>query len=496
MRALASSLGSWRLLERQEGTRVPHGLTFPLAVVEAIGRSHGLVMVAEEETDERALDFDAVFVSVMDARCLFDAGKHFAEWGIPPRRADRGDRCPLVFVGGQMLRNPQPFYDVADVIVVGDAEDPLPALLDLWHSHDRTSFLRRAADVPGVLVPVHHSVDHPVVLSVARDIGVTLREDITVSLDGTRRMEIARGCRYKCGFCSLGWRAPLRENAAAQVVEAVRLSPRRVHLQAGDAESHTGIRVIRRALDEHQAYDQGWTGRLDTLLANPDATNHASKRYAFGVEGVSHRLRRAVGKGYLTDERLVRDTCAHLAAIDGDSKGRAAWHVIAGLPTQRPDEWRHLARVISDIQRSYRGKHARNLSLHWQPFCPLPGTPMQWYAAGASARVMASRMKAVEGHGRVRIRSVVGRTDEAARLATVLARSDRRAVRVLERTEATTARAAAYMTGATWLELDPSEPAPWDHVLSWMSVDDLRAAKLAIDERLNAINHKKKSRSC
>ena len=48
MRALASSFSAWRLLEQQEGTKVPHGLVYSLAVVESIGRPHGLELVAEE----------------------------------------------------------------------------------------------------------------------------------------------------------------------------------------------------------------------------------------------------------------------------------------------------------------------------------------------------------------------------------------------------------------------------------------------------------------
>jgi hypothetical protein len=484
MRALGSSFGSWRLLERQEGTSVPHSLTFPLAVVEAIGRPHGLMLTAEEETTEEARSFDAIFVSVMDSRCLFDAPRYFRQWQVPPRRTSRTNQHPLVVFGGQATRNPTTFYDVADVIVVGDAEDPLPLLLKSWQGASRAAFLRRAADIPGVLVPWHHAPDHPVVQSVAEDIGVTLRSEVTVSLDGSRRMEIARGCRYKCTFCSLGWRQPLRENSAADVIGAIRRSPRKVHLQAGDAESHTGITELRRALDEHDAYDQGWTGRLDTLLQKP-TTTHAAKRYAFGVEGVSYRLRAAVGKRYLTDDRLINDTCAHLEAIQGDSKGRAAWHLIAGLPGTRPGEWRALIQVLRGIQREYKGKHARNLSLHWQPFSPLPGTPMQYFGVGHGAGMMAQRFGMVEGGRRVRVRNISGRTDGGARCATLLARADQRAVRFFESSTRLSAEHLAELVGATWGELDPDICHPWDHVVCWASPARLRRAYKTVLQRLS-----------
>ena len=313
MRAFASSLFAWRSIEKQEGIKVPHGLVFPLAVVEAIGAPHGLAFAAEETTPDGPSGFDAIFISVLDSRCMVEAAKHFRAWGVPFRRSDRQPfgRYPLVWCGGQGLHNPLPMAPVFDLCVIGDGEDPLPSLLALWERHGNTrGFLAAAATVPGVFVPSHHDPREVTIeQSVSSDVGITLRNAIDVSHNKTRRIEIARGCRYKCTFCSLGWRTPVRENSAEQIITEIKRSPKLVHLQAGDAESHSGIDEIRTALRAHGGHDQGWTGRLDSLFENPDQTIPGQKRYAFGIEGMSYRLRAAVGKGYLTDERLVDDTC-------------------------------------------------------------------------------------------------------------------------------------------------------------------------------------------
>src|SRR5690606_22373580 len=101
----------------------------------------------------------------------------------------------------------------------------------------RRAFLADAAAIEGVFVPAIHDRRRDVIhQSVARDVSITLRESISVAHDGSRRIENARGCRYKCAFCTLGWRTPVRENGAEPVVAAIRASPKRVHLQAGDAE--------------------------------------------------------------------------------------------------------------------------------------------------------------------------------------------------------------------------------------------------------------------
>jgi hypothetical protein len=474
MRAFASSFGAWRSIEQNAGVKVPHGLVFSLAVVGAIGASHGLEMVAEEDA-KRPDGFDSIFASVLDSRCMVPACRHFRSWRVPFRRADRTPtgRYPLVWMGGQGLHNPMPMYDVADLIVVGDAEDPLPELLLLWERHGNSDgFLSAASTVPGVLVPAHHDPSEArIVQSVASDISVTLRNYIDVSHNGTRRVEIARGCRYKCAFCSLGWRAPVRENPAADVVSEIRKSKKTIHLQAGDAESHSGIDAIRIALRKHGGHDQGWTGRFDTLLENPDQTIPGQKRYAFGVEGVSYRIRRAVGKAYLTDERLVSDTLRVFESLapsksGRDSPGRIAWHLISGWPTETRKEVMALVEMIQRIANEWRGPTKR-LAVHWQPLQPLPGTPAQWCAAGHGAKKQAGLLEwALDTMPAIYLTQNGGRTDQMALVCASLARSDRRGAALLEALEKSrvTPDEAAAISGATHGALDPDAPLPWDWI--------------------------------
>jgi radical SAM superfamily enzyme YgiQ (UPF0313 family) len=491
MKVVASSFGAWRSIEQNEGVKVPHGLVFSLAVLEALGKPHGLEMVAEEHA-AGVNGFDAVFISVIDSRCMTEAAKHFRDWRVPFRRADRRPvgKYPLVWAGGQGLHNPRPMAPALDLCVIGDAEDPLPALLALWHRHGNSAgFLAAAATVPGVFVPDHHDPSETtIVQSVAQDISVTMRHEIDVSHNKTRRLEIARGCQFKCAFCSLGWRTPLRENSAEQIITEIQRSSKLVHLQAGDAESHSGIVTIRAALQQHGGYDQGWTGRYDTLLENPDQSIPGQKRYAFGVEGVSHRLRAAVGKGYLTDERLIDDTCRFFDNLEGDTKGRAAWHVIAGLPTERVSETLDLGRVIAEIDRRRSGKTSRNLSIHWQPFQPLPGTPMQWCAGGTGARKLSARLKPFEGLPWCRVRQVGGRTDEMALVCSVLARADERGADLLEAMEErrVSADEAARIAGVGYGALDPDAPLPWDFVQQHFDRATLRRAYDVMMRRLTA----------
>ena len=472
------------MLQENSKTKGKHGLAFPLAIVAAIGKPFGLTIDAQEH-HPLAAGYDAVFVTVLDSRCMLESAKHFHSMGIPLRRAERPvGKFPLVWAGGQGLHNPRPYGDIADLILIGDAEDALPVLLRLWDSHGNTvQFLEEAANVPGVWVPSLGL--YPVTQQVASDIGISLRNDIRVSLDGSRRMEIARGCRSKCTFCSLGWRAPVRENSASDILHQVSLSGKRVHLQAGDAEGHREIATIRRELAVMGSLDQGWTGRVDSFFENPEGRVAGHKRYAFGIEGISQRLRAAVGKPNLTDEYLAQSTAEFFRRIEGDSMGKTCWHVIAGLPTERASEALDLGLVIQRINELSSGT-ARELEIHWQPFQPLPGTPMQWCAAGTGARKLAARIKSWERLPWCRIKQIAGRGDNTALICSALARSDERGIRIMEEYPSgeLTPERACEISGATFGEISVSEELPWDFVQHHYHRETLEKAHHVMMKRL------------
>ncbi len=495
MRAFASSLRVWENFDIREHRKGRHDLTFSLALVGAIGCDHGLVLVPEELTRESPKTFDAVFVNVMDSRTMADTAKHVARWKVPLRRRDRGAAFPFVWAGGQGLRNPLPFAEVADLIVLGDSEEPLPILLSLWDQHGRsTAFLEEAARVPGVFVPsVHDRKRDRLRLVVADDIGVSLRQDIRVSLDKSRRLEIARGCPYRCPYCSLGWRARYRENPTDQVLATLADCPKRVHLQAGDAESHSGIVELRAALKRHGQSDLGWTGRLDTVIKRLRADGSsvpAQKRYAVGIEGVSHRLRRAIGKPLLTDDALVEWNLELLARIEDDRVGRTCWHLMGGLPTEdAAAETQELLAVLRRIDQARRHRSAKYIEIHWQPFQPLPGTPMQWCAAGRVSKHAVHSLTVAEDFSNIKVVQYVGRSNEMAQICTILSRSDERGIDLLEALggpRMVTVAEAERICGVTAGPLPVDAPLPWDFIDSYFPRSTLECAHRCTMDQLAA----------
>ena len=170
-------------------------------------------------------------------------------------------------------------------------------------------------------------------------------------------MWVSRGCPVRCAFCQTGWacrhqahpypeaairdanapgRVTLVSNALASVPFAARLPP--TH-----AASHT-FASIRGILP------QTHTVRL-------------------GIEGVSERLRLAVGKPIPCAD-LVDETVRLMGA------GRCVrWFLIAGLPGERGSDWDELRESLRAV--AVMGADHGVLQVSFTAWTPEPATPLR-----------------------------------------------------------------------------------------------------------------------
>lgn len=485
MRMLATSLGAWDTIEA--GQRHRHGLTFPLAIVAAVLAECGYTDLAVWEGDERprgrARDYDLLLVSAMDSRHYWRLVPWLRAIGCPPRAADRSAADPLVIVGGQAATAPGPIEPFADVVYVGEAEAHVPDLMRALETAraagwSRSRTLEAVAAVPGCLVPSHLPEGHVVHQVFAEDISLTLRQRICVSHRAVQRLEIARGCKSRCGFCALGWRAPYRENAASEVIHALQATRaagiREIHLSAGDAEGHSEIETLRDAVRALGLRDHGWTGRLDTMR---DCSVSAGKQFAFGIEGLSHRLRRAVGKPRLTNDYIVQEVEAYWRS----GGRRLMFHLIGSLPTESDldaMEFEELLDRLAYIAHSLRVRF--HLEVGRQPFGPLPHTPMQYCAPGISTERIGRVVARHVGGPYLAVVDKEGQRPPEALLNAIVMRGGRevaplveggppRLPRHLAMARATLSawlRRAGLNPERYWSRWDPDAPTPWEHVRS------------------------------
>lgn len=134
--------------------------------------------------------------------------------GIPVLRSERDTRHPLVVCGGPLtFSNPTPLYAFADVVVMGESEDVLPAVVDTLLSagvgsmtpseNDRSALLLRLSELPGVWVPAYHGERLPKVAA-ADDAKLPATSSILTphtELSSMFLIEPERGCSRGCTYC-------------------------------------------------------------------------------------------------------------------------------------------------------------------------------------------------------------------------------------------------------------------------------------------------------
>jgi hopanoid C-3 methylase len=207
----------------------PLGLICVAGCLEPEGHECKVVDLRIDGTEEGLASCRAFAPDVVGLQCNFTTERNRTR-----RLAQRIKReMPGVFVvvgGHDASREPEWFADPAvDAIAVGDGEDVMPPLVDA---------LARGADlakVPGLLLPAggglrstgpaparrrlddlplpaRHLISH-----YAPHYYINFRKPLAL-------METARGCPFKCNFCSV-WKfheSTFREKSAARVVEELR----------------------------------------------------------------------------------------------------------------------------------------------------------------------------------------------------------------------------------------------------------------------------------
>ena len=85
---------------------------------------------------------------------------------IPIFSKERSDGHPFVIAGGPCAYNPEPLADIMDFFVIGEAEEAIIEVMNLYKSFKergekrRQRFLEEVARIPGVYVPSLYRVSY------------------------------------------------------------------------------------------------------------------------------------------------------------------------------------------------------------------------------------------------------------------------------------------------------------------------------------------------
>jgi len=451
--------------------------------------------------------------------------------GIPIFASDRRETDPLVLGGGPGVNNPEPMAPFMDLMLIGEAEDALPLLLDRYRAlraagttrADLLVALAREFDflypcgliepewnADGTLAALTPKVDGLPPTTVAAHVADFENAFVptapivpnTEVVHDRITIEIMRGCPRQCRFCESGrTKGRVRFRSPEKIMELARDTYRHTGLEEISLTSlspsdHPRLKAILTTLDAQFA-PRGVSLSLPSLHTNdqlelvPRLLGSVRKSGLTMVpEAGLPRLRQVIGKAIL-DEHLFA------GAREAWSRG---WNLIklyfmVGLPTETEEDIRAIPRLatrVSDLRREF-GKGPGKVNLAVSNFVPKPHTPFQ-FAPMASEEYLARTRDLLHKllpERRMALR--VHRVDRSI-LEGVLARGDRRIGRAIYEAWRAGARfdawdelfnMSAWQAGFKAAGLDPAfyahrprtrdEVLPWDRVTVGDSKTDLWA---------------------
>ena len=255
---------------------------------------------------------------------------------------------PRVIIGGFNTFNPVPFLAYADAVVCGDGEYLITEAIDGDYSsesiltNDKKTVIWRNVNS---LVGFAHETKN------------------------VCRIEIARGCKAKCKFCAISALKPYREVPLQEIENQIKTTrAKRVALFAPEPTFHTHNNDLQDLCHKYGKTRLDTDVRLDRI-ANRHMDGGVLRS---GIEGLSERLRKSVGKPYKNDYIVE-------AVGRAIKQGRRAMfcYLILDLPGEQEADFEEFTTTLHDIE-TIQGCESFLLIPSPSVFMPSPHTPMEY----------------------------------------------------------------------------------------------------------------------
>ena len=515
----------------------------PWADAERVMRQRGLPLFTWD-TRQPVRDADILAISLQYELCFTTVLNMLDLAGIPLRSADRTDAHPLVVAGGPQADNPEPMAEFLDLVVIGDGEHSLAAILDAYRGYKRDGVPRRemipllARRFPWIYAPnlydVRYKPDGTIAALVPKLDGLPARIERcrTPDFDAAPfperplvpwvpvvhdriSIEIMRGCPQVCRFCHAGYtKRPLFYRSVERVLEIAERAYRATgHDQLGLLSLSTAdypllpeLAARLNARFAPRMVNLSFPSlRIDRMLRHIPwmASGVRKGSITLAVEAARDDLRAAIRKK-VTDGNLMDG----LREVYRAGWQRVKLYFMAGFPGERDDDitgiW-DLSLAVSQERRRLGRPPARvTAAVGW--LVPKPFTPFQW-AAQAPPEYFHDVRRRLLHLQRSRPGAVCIRTHNVATsiLEAVMARGDRRLGAVIHEAWRRGARfdgwaetfdASIWQRAFDAVGVDPAwyarrertfdEVLPWDHIGLRIGRDFLVRSYLDYCQRLAA----------
>jgi len=503
----------------------------PWADMEQKMRESGIPLFALE-TKDPIKQFDMVGFTLQYEMTYTNVINMLDLAGIPLLSKDRGEEDPIVLAGGPCAFNPEPLADFLDLVVLGDGEEVIDDLLDIYKitkekKQNKEVFLKEASKIRGVYVPKFYEPkyrDDGTILAInpiSADIPSTVTKSIVADLDKAYypktmivpymeiihdriALEIFRGCSRGCRFCQAGiiYR-PVRERSADAILKV-----------ASDLIKSTGyedLSLVSLSSSDYQQFDKLLPDLTKMLKSNKMSLSLPSMRIdsfanefkddihtikktgvTLAPEAGSQRLRDVINKGVEEQDLYASVKYANEMGIDSFKL-----YFMIGLPTEEQSDIIGISEMVKGVKECRYSLNKTNkvpklkITVSVSSFVPKAFTPFQWVAQDSVEQLKAKLSNLISG---LRIKGVVFNWHDPALsfIEAVLARGDRKLGNLIKRAWENGCKFdgwSEHFKLETWLRsfaevnLDPhfyanrnrsaDEIFPWEHIDVGVSKDYL-----------------------
>lgn len=387
----------------------------PWVDMEKLMRENNIPLYALE-TKDPIKDFDFIGFTLQYEMSYTNILNMIDLAGIPVRASERGEEDPIIMCGGPCAYNPEPLYDIADFFAMGEGEEQMNEIMDLYKKYKgkKKEFLRELSHIEGIYVPSLYSIEYkedgtikefkPLYDDVPKKVKKRIIKDFndvpypdkfivpyTDIVHDRIMLETFRGCSRGCRFCQAGMiYRPIREKTTDKLMELAEKLIKstgysELSLTSLSICDYSNIQGLIHMLVEKYEKDRVGVSlpslRIDSFFV--DMINQIQKvrktGLTFAPEAGTQRMRDVINKG-VTEQNLMESS---------RSAFESGWSTIKlyfmlGLPYETIEDVEGIADLSQKVVDQYfavpkeKRKKGLRVTVSTAIFVPKPFTPFQW----------------------------------------------------------------------------------------------------------------------